>query len=212
MEVHLFDILLIAVVSYVLGSIPTAYLIAKTRNIDIFEVGSGNMGATNVARALGFQWGLVVWFFDSVKGIAAILVAQRIIQDPITLATTIAALFVIIGHNWSIFATTLTGTVRGGKGAATAFGTLIMIAPFQVFVICFAISGLIVAITRYVSLGVLLMFILSILWIILLIAQQQMDPVFLFYGVVMLLMLFYRFRDNIQRLIEGSERRLGEPV
>lgn len=203
------QMLIIIMVSYLLGSIPTAYLIAKVNHFNIFEIGSGNMGATNISRILGIKWGLVVWFLDSVKGCAAIMISRALTADQ-ALATTISAVFAIVGHNWSIIVQLLIGSLRGGKGAATAFGTLLMIAPMQVIIIVFAISGAIVARTRYMSLGVLVMFTLSIAWIFVLIAQRQMDPVFLVYGVMLMALLIYRFRENIQRIFAGTERRLGE--
>lgn len=212
MIINLFPILLIIVLSYLLGSLPSAYLIAKMRRVNIFEVGSRNMGATNVSRVMGLKWGLCVWFLDSVKGMGAIIIAQQILHDNKALATTIAAVVAIVGHNWSLFASLLTGSIRGGKGAATAFGTLLVIAPLQVVVITFAISGALIAITRYMSLGVLVMFALSFGWLTILIMRGQMEPVFVLYVLMTMLLIVHRFRDNIQRILTGTERRLGEPA
>jgi glycerol-3-phosphate acyltransferase PlsY len=204
------SILLIVLISYLLGSFPTAYLIAKYKRVDIFDVGSGNMGATNVSRAIGLKWGLLVWFLDSAKGIIAIAIAWRILPDNHPAATTIAGLVAIIGHNWSVFASMITGKLRGGKGAATAFGTLLMVAPVQTLVIGFAISTVIVFFTRYMSLGVLVMFTMSMVWIAILTFQRQLPMEFVYYASIMWGMLMMRFRENIQRLLSGTERRLGE--
>ncbi|MCU0495925.1 MAG: glycerol-3-phosphate acyltransferase [Anaerolineae bacterium] len=212
MDQYTVNVLLVVVISYLLGSIPTAYLIAKTQEIDIFAIGSGNMGATNVARSLGWRWGAIVWFFDSIKGIAAVLISQRIMEHNIPAATTISALVAIIGHNWSLFATLLTGQIRGGKGAATAFGTLLFVAPFQTIVIVFAISTAIVAVTRYMSLGVLVMFSLSLSSVMVLTLQRQMPSEFVYYSVFSGALIVLRFRENIQRLLTGTERRLGDPA
>src|SRR5512147_1327311 len=111
-------IVVIVVIGYLLGSVPTAYLIARQKGVNIFEVGSGNMGATNVIRSLGFWWGILVWFFDSLKGIIAILLSNLIMQDNHAAATAISATVAVVGHNWSLFAALVTGTLRGGKGAA----------------------------------------------------------------------------------------------
>lgn len=212
-------VILVVVISYLLGSLPNAYLIGRLRNVNIFEVGSGNMGATNVIRAMGMGWGLSVWFFDSLKGILAIFIAQRILSDAKATATTIAALVAIVGHNWSLFATLLTATIhngkiratlRGGKGAATAFGTMLLIAPWQVIIAMTVVGGLIVALTRYVSLAVLVMFGLSIAWIVVLVNQHAMEHEFLYYSLILALLILIRFRENIQRLLAGRERRLGE--
>src|SRR5690606_12011284 len=151
-----------------------AYLVARYKRVDIFDVGSGNMGATNVLRAIGLKWGLLVFFLDSAKGIIAVALAWRIMPENRAAAATIAGLVAIVGHNWSLFATMITGKLRGGKGAAAAFGTLLMVAVFQTLVIGFAISTVIVIFTRYMSLGVLVMFTLSLVWMAVLIVQRQM--------------------------------------
>jgi glycerol-3-phosphate acyltransferase PlsY len=201
---------IVVIISYLLGSIPTAYLIAKLRNVDIFTVGSGNMGATNVSRALGTKWGVLVLLIDMTKGIVAIYISQHIMPESKAAATTISAISVIAGHNWSLFATLLTGTLRGGKGAATALGTLIMVAPVQVILVPVAVGLGIVAITRYVSLGVLTTFLMAYAWMFILIIQKHMDSTFLIYAAVLTALLLLRFRENIQRLLTGTERRFGE--
>ncbi len=122
-------VVLISVVSYVIGSFPTAYLIGRTKGIDIFKVGSGNMGATNVIRALGFRYGALVWAIDAAKGVLAILLARQLAPDFQTTASVLAAVAAVAGHNWSLLATLLTGSIRGGKGAATAMGTFLFLAP-----------------------------------------------------------------------------------
>lgn len=213
----LVQIALIALISYVVGSFPTGYLIARSRGIDIFAYGSGNMGATNIARVMGggwrgILWALLVWFLDSSKGILSIVIALQILPTHPAPATVVAALFSIIGHNWSVIVAIITGKIRGGKGAATAFGTLIMIVPLQVIAGMLLIGGLIIALTRYVSLAVLLMFALATVWMYVLFTQQLVPSEFMAYSLVMAALLVIRFRTNIRRLLEGTERRLGEPA
>ncbi|MFQ3567761.1 MAG: glycerol-3-phosphate acyltransferase [Aggregatilineales bacterium] len=210
MNAELGKVLLIIVSSYCLGSFPTAYLVARLRKINIFEVGSGNMGATNIIRAMGLGWGLFVWFIDSLKAVIAILLAVQIMPENPALATVIAALCAIIGHNWSLFVGLITGTIRGGKGAATAFGTLIMIVPLHVIAAMLVLGGVIIALTRYVSLAVLTMFALAIGWMVILVGQRAIPWEYLLYSLMLLVLIVYRFRENIQRLIAGTERRLGE--
>lgn len=207
----------IALISYVIGSFPTGYLIARSRGIDIFAHGSGNMGATNIARVMGggwrgILWAVLVWFLDSAKGVIAILISLRILPENPAGATVIAALFAIIGHNWSLFIAIITGKIRGGKGAATAFGTLLMIVPVQVIAVMLVIGGVIIALTRYVSLAVLIMFALATVWMIVLFSQHLIPSEFMAYSLVMAALLVIRFRTNIKRLLEGTERRLGEPA
>lgn len=204
--------LLIVVVSYLLGSMPTAYLVGKANGVDIFTVGSGNMGATNVTRALGPRWGLVVLAIDVAKAVVAVMIAQAIkpAEASLTSATVVSALSVIIGHNWSLFATLLTGTLRGGKGAATAFGTLLVIAPIQVWIGMVVVGGVIIARTRYVSLAVLTMISIAVLWMTVLTIQQQQEAIIVVYAWSLAGLIALRFRENIQRLLSGTERRLGE--
>ncbi len=201
--------IVVAIISYLLGAVPTAYLIAHLKGINIFTVGSGNMGATNVSRALGFGWGIAVWLIDSMKGIVAIFVARQIMADNMATATAVAAVFAIVGHNWSIFAAFITGKLRGGKGASIAFGTLLIIAPHIVVGISL-VGGAIIALTRYVSLAVLVMIAISTVWMLILVNQQLMAPEYRTYSLLVAAMILYRFRENIKHLLQGTERRLGD--
>ena len=205
--------------SYLIGSFPTAYIVGKARNVNIFEVGSGNMGGTNVARALGKGWALLTIVGDVTKGVFAVWLARDIIlPQQIGVATSVAATSVVVGHNWSLFATVLTASiregklrliVRGGKGAATAFGAMLMIQPFQSLVAA-AIAIYIVARTRYVSLGVLIGFAVANVWLILLVGTEFQKPILLLYAVTLSVMLLLRHRGNVQRLLAGTERRFGD--
>ena len=205
-------IILVVVISYLLGSIPTAYLVGRFRHVNIFETGSGNMGATNVIRATGgLGWGLLVWFFDSSKGILAMLIASKLLlPENAVAARVLAAIVTIIGHNWSLFATLLTGTIRGGKGAATAFGTLLLIIPLHFIAVLLIVAGLIIALTRYVSLAVLIMFGLATAWVVVMIMQRVIPFEYLLYVLAIMSLLLIRFRENIQRILAGTERRFGE--
>ena len=217
---NVLHIVAIIVIGYLVGSMPTAYLVAKAQNINIFEVGSGSMGGTNVARAVGNGWAIFTALVDVGKGIFAVWLARDIIlPDQKGMATTIAAIVVVVGHNWSLFAALLTASVqggrlrlifRGGKGAATAFGTMLMIQPFQILVAS-VVAIAIIARTRYVSLGVLTGFMIAIVWLIILVGTTNLqEPIILLYAIALTLMLLVRFRENIYRLRTGTERRLGE--
>ncbi len=209
------------VASYLIGSFPTAYFVGKARNVNIFEVGSGNMGGTNVARAVGKGWAIFTGLVDVSKGVFAVWLARDVIlPQQIGVATSIAATSVVVGHNWSLFATILTASikegklrliVRGGKGAATAFGAMMMIQPFQSLVAA-AIGIAIISRTRYVSLGVLIGFAVANVWLILLVGTEFQKPILLVYAVALSFMLLLRHRGNVQRLLAGTERRLGEQV
>lgn len=215
------QVLACIVASYLIGSFPTAYFVGKARNVNIFEVGSGNMGGTNVARALGKGWAVLTGLVDVAKGVFAVWLARDVIlPQQIGVATSIAATSVVVGHNWSLFATVLTASikegklrliVRGGKGAATAFGAMMMIQPLQSLVAA-AIGIAIISRTRYVSLGVLIGFAVANVWLILLVGAEFQKPILLLYAVALSFMLLLRHRGNVQRLLAGTERRLGEPA
>ncbi len=204
-------VVLVAVLSYLLGSVPTAYLVGRLRHVNIFEIGSGNMGATNVIRATGgIGWGVLVWFFDSTKGILAMLIAAQVMPENPVVASILAAICAIIGHNWSLFATLLTGTIRGGKGAATAFGTLLLIVPLHMIAFMLVVCGAIIALTRYVSLGVLIMFGLAAAWLLIMVGQHVIPVEYFLYTLAISSLILIRFRENIQRILAGTERRFGE--
>lgn len=212
-------LLLIIVSSYLIGSFPTAYFVGKRRRVNIFESGSGNMGGTNVARVLGKGWALLTIAADVGKGGLAVLLARDLIlPEQLGLATSLAATCVVIGHNWSLFATVLTASVadgklklsvRGGKGAATAFGAMLMIQPFQILV-AGAIAIAVIARTRYVSLGVLIGFAVANIWLVLLVGSAFQPPILLLYALALSVMIPLRHWGNVQRLLAGTERRLGE--
>jgi glycerol-3-phosphate acyltransferase PlsY len=210
-------ILLIIVSSYLIGSVPTAYLIGKARNVNIFEVGSGNMGGTNVARAMGgIHWGILTILLDALKGIGAIAISYVVLPADKWTSFTISSIVAVIGHNWSLFATLIMTaanqgrlTIRGGKGGATAFGTMLMLAPGQMMV-GVLIGALLVAKTRYVSLGVLIAFAIALGWVLVLIAQEYFPLALVPYVVILSGLIFWRFRENIDRLLKGNERRLDD--
>ncbi len=200
-------VLIILVTSYLIGSFPNAYLVGRWRGVNIFAVGSGNMGANNTARALGPMWGVVVWLLDGTKGISAMLIAAQLVPSEHNSAAMImAAVAVVFGHNWSIFATLITGRVRGGKGAATASGTWILLAPPLLIAGVLMIWAAIVAVTRYMSLAVLTSVALVSLALVFL---NDYDPFYILY-ILVPIMIFYRHRTNIRALLKGTERRFGD--
>jgi acyl phosphate:glycerol-3-phosphate acyltransferase len=217
-EANFLQVIIITVLSYLVGSLPTAYIVAKTRNINIFERGSGNMGGTNIARTMGIAWGVITIVLDICKGVFAVYVSRYIMPDYPGTATTVSSIVVIVGHNWSVFATLLYAaankgkalTIRGGKGGATAFGTLLMIAPYQVIIAMFAFGFVLFLRTRYVSLGVISSFMLALPWLLVLVAQSFLPPVYMVYSLSVGALILWRFRENIERIVKGTERRLGE--
>ena len=213
------QVLLIIFASYLIGSFPTAFLLGKLKRVNIFEVGSGSMGGTNVARSMGKGWALLTIALDVGKGVLAVWLARDVIlPQQIGVATSVSATCVVVGHNWSLFATVLTASikggklrliVRGGKGAATAFGAMLMIQPTQILLAA-VIAIAVIARTRYVSLGVLIGFAVANAWLIVLVGTEWQKPILLLYAVALTVMILLRHRGNVQRLLAGTERRLGE--
>ncbi|WP_309669762.1 glycerol-3-phosphate 1-O-acyltransferase PlsY [Gemmatimonas sp.] len=188
--------------AYVIGSFPTAYLVGRANGVDLRTVGSGNLGATNVLRTLGWKWGLLVYVVDGLKGALPVL----LLPGAIGVATgwpwgAAFGLLAILGHVRPVF---LMGK-GGGKGVATASGVFIALAPIPA--LC-AIVGFIiaVAITRYVSLGSLVGAV--VLPVALLLQQREITPLVLVSAAVGAF-VFWTHRENIGRLRRGEERRVG---
>jgi acyl phosphate:glycerol-3-phosphate acyltransferase len=205
--------ILAIILSYIAGSIPFAYIVVKLmKGTDIRNVGSGNVGFTNATRSLGIGKGLIVLFADAGKGVAAVLAISKLgmIQDNSLLhfMPVICGLAAIIGHIWTVFL-----KFKGGKGVATSLGIFISI-HWIAGIIALAVWLIIVAITRYVSLGSILMCIAFI------VVSFVTGTVNVTYGVdiwavrimaiVVTLIVTYKHRDNIQRLIKGEERKFGK--
>ncbi len=209
---NIIDTVFLFALAYAIGSIPVGYMVGKFNGINIFKIGSGNMGANNIARSLGLFWGGLTWFLDSMKGIAAILLMRALtLPDQMGFATVIGAVGAIIGHNWSFAIKLITGKLRGGKGAATAIGTWLTFMPPLFFAGVMAVWVFIVVVTRYVSLAVLVTTGIIALAVIIMVAVNFFTPVYLLYLIVPLI-VFYRHRENIVALSEGRERKLGQRV
>jgi glycerol-3-phosphate acyltransferase PlsY len=204
-------IFFVVILGYFIGAFPTAYLVARAKGVDIFKVGSGNMGANNVARACGMRYGALVWAIDGSKGIAAILLARWLVPDHQAAASVLAAVSAVAGHNWSFLATLITGSIRGGKGAATASGTFLLLAPTLLVAGVLALGAVVVLLTRYVSLAVLTSVAAAGIAFLILVLIGFLEPVYVVYLLVGW-MVFVRHRSNIINLIKGKERRLGDRV
>ncbi|MEW6109483.1 MAG: glycerol-3-phosphate 1-O-acyltransferase PlsY [Nitrospirota bacterium] len=189
-------LLFLSILAFVIGSIPTGLMIAKSRGIDLQKIGSGNIGATNVLRTTG-KWPAVLTLSgDIMKGAIAVLIARYsgvgIFQEGII------GLSSIIGHNFSIFL-----KFKGGKGVATSLGVLSIYSPqTALFTIIIWLST--VMITKYSSMGALVSFGILPLSIILFDTNEKL-PI----ALLITIMIFIRHKDNISRLIKGTERRVG---
>nr|WP_217449437.1 glycerol-3-phosphate 1-O-acyltransferase PlsY [Deinococcus sp. JMULE3] len=183
--------------SYLLGAIPAAAWVARTRGVDIRTVGSGNSGATNVQRSLGNGPGLAVALFDILKGVLAVLAAYQLdLGLPVMAACGVAA---VIGHNFSPFL-----RFRGGKGVATTFGAVAALLPVAGLAF-FVIFMTTVWLTRFVSAGSILAAVAAAFTAFL------VGPGWLGLVVTALAaLLIWQHRDNVNRLTAGNERRFGQ--
>lgn len=215
----LLQILLVGGLSYFVGSIPTAYVIARVRNVNVFEVGSGNMGGTNIARSMGLRWGILTVALDMLKGLFAVWLSISILQNAKVAASIVGGIAAIAGHNWSITASILHQrqtkgrfVLRGGKGASTAFGTMWLIMPPVLLIAMTILCIALILITRYVSFAVLSSYTMSTVWVTILVMQEAISAQYIIYMLFILALILWRFRENIDRLLHGTERRLGERV
>ncbi|MGM9535894.1 MAG: glycerol-3-phosphate 1-O-acyltransferase PlsY [Intestinibacter sp.] len=195
--------LIIIVVAYLLGNISTSYIIGKKlAGVDIRTQGSGNAGSTNVLRTMGKKAGAMTFGGDVLKGLVAVgfarILAHYTNTDELTCAY-VAVVFVVMGHNWPAFL-----GFKGGKGVATSLGAMLGVNPVLALS-CLAVFIVIVAATKYVSLG-------SVLGICI-------SPILMFFvhnpkGIVVTLFLsmsvVYTHRANIKRLLNGTERKIGQ--
>jgi len=193
--------LLVALGAFLLGSIPTGYLVARAKGVDIRQHGSGNIGATNVFRTLGKPLGVFVFMVDALKGFAVVWLAGRF-GGASDWAGIIAAVAVIAGHNYTPWL-----GFKGGKGIATSAGVLLALMPWAV--LCIAIVWFVVfKVSRYVSLASIsaataLPVAVAALWS----AGCGGNGPLLSFSVLISALAIWRHRTNIQRLRAGTESR-----
>jgi glycerol-3-phosphate acyltransferase PlsY len=187
-------------VSYLLGSIPTGYLVAKARGIDIRSVGSGNIGATNVFRILGKPAGVTVLLIDALKGFIACRFVAFGPSAPSEAHQMVAGLFAILGHNYTCWL-----RFKGGKGIATSAGVLLALTPAG-FAITLATFLIVLALSRIVSLSSIIAAAVLPVGVWLAGGSTKMMALTSFLAV----MAIYKHKANIRRLIAGTESRIGQ--
>ena len=192
---------LVILAAYLLGSIPNGLLLARLKGVDLQKVGSGNIGATNVYRGVGKSWGIAAFVLDAVKGFVPAFVFPLLVAGAppwLGLACGIAA---VAGHNWPVWL-----KFKGGKGVSTSAGMLLGIAPAAVG-IGFAVFAATVALTRFVSLGSILAAIAvpaAYVWL-----YGTGNRLLAGALVVMGLLVIFKHRANIARLLNGTEPRIA---
>jgi glycerol-3-phosphate acyltransferase PlsY len=197
-----------AVGAYLLGSLPSGYLVARAKGIDIRSVGSGNIGATNVFRALGKKLGILVLVLDGIKGYAAcvwlcdLLIPMFAGADYWGLEIRVTAgVAALLGHNYTCWL-----RFKGGKGIATSAGVLAALVPWSL-VIIMSVWIITVILTRYVSLASV--FASAALPVAALVTHENKGSFLMFLVLTaMTTLAIYRHRANIKRLLNGTESRI----
>lgn len=187
------------IISYLIGSIPSGFLLTKyVMKKDVRQYGSGNIGATNVARVMGLKAGILVAVFDILKGYLGVMVGQAILGDNLSTIILLVAVAAIAGHDWSIFL-----GFSGGKGVATTFGVILRLYPLA-FLVYALIWILLVFTTRYVSLGS----IIGSMSLPIVVYFSGFETAHVFFAALLSLFVMYTHRENIKRLLKGEENRM----
>ena len=199
-------IIIIGSLSYLLGAIPFAYIMVKLiKKTDLRTVGSGNVGATNAMRVLGWKLGLVVFLLDFLKGFIAVGLVSGIfgsltlLESAPNLIRIIAGICAICGHVWTVFL-----KFKGGKGVATSAGVFAFLIPIP-FLLTLAVFILVVSISKIVSLGSISA--ASAFPILTFVFKQEFDlKIFTIFLAVLIILTHI---SNLKRLINGTEKRLS---
>ena len=202
------DFLLIAGV-YLLGAVPFGYVLARVKGVDLRRVGSGNIGATNVGRALGKKFGLVALVLDVLKGFLPVLAALLLhggaygdTDHPAVVAAT--GLAAIVGHNWPVYL-----RFKGGKGVATSCGVFLALFPVGLAV-AVGVWVVVVWVTRYVSVGSMAGAVTVAVCAFALVEEPfGKGRALCAFAVVAAGLSVLRHRGNIGRLVRGTEHRIG---
>ncbi|MBM4145006.1 MAG: glycerol-3-phosphate 1-O-acyltransferase PlsY [Nitrospira sp.] len=190
---------LLLIIAFILGSIPFGIIIAKAKGVDLKKVGSRNIGATNVLRSLGRWPAALTLLGDILKGAVAVAIGRYLGVGP--LYEGLIGISAILGHNFSIFL-----GCKGGKGVATSFGVLLIYTP-QAAVITLLLWLLVAFFTKYSSLGAIVAFGLFPVNILLFDPDSKGKlPI----AIIITMLILIRHRDNIQKLMKGTERKIGE--
>ena len=198
---NIFEILAVVLSAYIIGSIPTGYIIVKAfTNQDIRTIGSGSTGATNVKRVMGKKWFFITLLLDAFKGALPVVLTALFAKTftDIGLLPVLASVAVILGHSKSVFL-----KFTGGKAVASGVGTILAL-NWQAGLIIALIWATVTFFTRYVSVGSIVALALSplIMW------RFGAPSAYIIYCVIGALYIIWLHRTNIQRLIKGEENKV----
>lgn len=198
------NFIIFGIISYLIGAIPIGLILSKSlRGIDIRNYGSGSIGMSNIQRNLGNFPAAVVLILDMTKSFLPILYVRYFLPDP-QILETISALGALTGHCWPIFA-----KFRGGRGVATGWGSLLILSP-----ITGIISGIIgipiIIMYKFISLGSIIGATSGCISMMLLSITRYHSFEYLWYALLGNIIVVYKHKENIQRLLEGTERKIGK--
>jgi glycerol-3-phosphate acyltransferase PlsY len=188
---------LLVLIAYLLGSVPTGYILGSLAGVDVRRAGSGNVGATNVARVVGKRHGIFTLIADVAKGFVPVFLALILNFSP--LVTAYVGIAAFLGHLYSVFL-----RFEGGKGVATALGVFLALAPWVTLVLVLIFAAVFFA-TRVVSLSSMVAAASAplVLWI------WSYPPIWIWMSFFIAAMIVMRHRANILRLLSGTEPKLG---
>ena len=186
--------LLLIIFGYLLGSIPFGYLICKAKGIDIRKVGSGNIGGTNVIRALGLKWGLLVSMLDILKGAIPVYLAISFLSFDWQIASV--AITPVLGHIFPVWL-----KFKGGKGVATTLGVLFVLLGWKIFLILITVWLLVLFVFQIMSFTNLLMASLfpMVFWL------SFESLAYYIFSIFLVILIWWAHWENLQRIKEGKE-------
>jgi len=189
--------LLLIIFGYLLGSIPWGYLISKTKGIDIRKVGSGNIGGTNVIRALGTKWGLLVAILDLLKGVIPVYLAISFLVFDWQIASV--AITPVLGHIFPVWL-----GFRGGKGVATTLGVIFILLDWKILLPLLLVWLLVLAISQISSFSNLLMvsFLPLAFWV------SSFSLAYFILGLALFALIWWVHRENLKRIKEDQEPKI----
>jgi glycerol-3-phosphate acyltransferase PlsY len=199
-------IILTLIFGYIFGCFSTGYFIGRINKVDIRKYGSGNVGTTNALRTLGAKAGVMTLVGDLLKAVIPMLLIRFLIfreYEYVELLTVYTGLGVVLGHNYPVWL-----KFKGGKGIAATSGVLLAFDPW---IVPFGLPLfiIIVAITKYVSVGSLFIAVLFPIWILI---RHPGDIHMLIVALIFMLLAFIKHRSNIKRIMNGTENKIGQRV
>ena len=188
--------------AYLLGALPSGYIIGRiSKGIDIREHGSGKTGMSNVLRLIGKKAAVLVLLIDCSKGALAVFLAQLLVGNPVVLVSV--AIAVLLGHNYSVFI-----RFHGGAGVLSGVGTLFAFVPLA-GIVAAVVGGLMILIFRYMSLGSMTGTLAALMTAAYLWAFNDHEATATIYITMGASLIFFRHKENIYRLISGTEPKLA---